>query len=168
MSDHSALDAAIAALGIEYRAVFVPLSQSRNAGGERPTINWRVYLSRNGAALDTDYMQGSGYIPLPAGVNYRTVYGDELIRGACESGRAGHFGQKLKAPTLRDVLFCLIADAGAIDAASFEDWAADYGYDPDSRAAERIYNECLALGLKLRRLIGDAGIATLREAFQDY
>lgn len=171
-SDHTILDAAIAALNIDYRAVFVPLSESRNAGRKLPTVNWRVYLKRAGATLDTDYSQGTAHIYkiLPDKVSPHCVMGDEILRAAAESGRRGGVlgNRALPAPELRDVLYSLVLDADALDAGCFEDWASENGYDTDSRAGERIYNTCVALGLKLRRLIGDAAIATLREAFQDY
>jgi len=35
---------------------------------------------------------------------------------------------------------------------SFDDWAGNFGYDSDSRKAEAIYNQCLALGDKLKKL----------------
>lgn len=50
----------------------------------------------------------------------------------------GHKGQW---PSLADVLDCIASDsAGYENAGSFEDWASEYGYDTDSRKAERIYN----------------------------
>ena len=43
-------------------------------------------------------------------------------------------------PTAEDVLDCLASDvAGFLNAWSFEDWCEDYGYDTDSRKAEKIY-----------------------------
>lgn len=59
-------------------------------------------------------------------------------------------------PNVRDVLECLLSDAGTVDnARGFEDWADDLGYDPDSRKAERIYRECVRQTKRLARLLGD-------------
>lgn len=51
-------------------------------------------------------------------------------------------GQALRgAPELKDVLDCMSSDcAGLENSRNFEDWANNYGYDPDSRKAERVYN----------------------------
>lgn len=43
-------------------------------------------------------------------------------------------------PKVHDVLECLAMDAAGYESArDFEEWANEYGYDPDSRSAERIY-----------------------------
>lgn len=59
-------------------------------------------------------------------------------------------------PTAADVLYCLISDTTSVDnARSFEDWCAEFGYDTDSRKAEKIYKQCLAIGEKLHRFLAD-------------
>jgi hypothetical protein len=55
-----------------------------------------------------------------------------------------------------------------LDSGSFEEWAADYGFDTDSRKAETTYRACLDIALKLRNGIGEDGLRKLQEAFQDY
>ena len=75
--------------------------------------------------------------------------------------------RKLTPPTLRHVLGSLILDASAIDAGNFENWADEYGYDKDSRAAEAIYNACVKTGLQLRAMLGDSRLAALREELQN-
>jgi len=57
-------------------------------------------------------------------------------------------------PTAADVLECLLSDASSADE-DFENWAADLGFDPDSRRAERIYRTVQRQTLKLSRLLGD-------------
>jgi len=59
-------------------------------------------------------------------------------------------------PKVDDVLDCLASDCSGVEnARDFEDWAADYGYDPDSRTAEKIFKTCKLQSVKLRRLFGD-------------
>lgn len=59
-------------------------------------------------------------------------------------------------PTAEDVLDCLASDAAGVEnARSFEDWCGEYGYDTDSRKAERIYNVVRRQADALRRLLGD-------------
>lgn len=58
-------------------------------------------------------------------------------------------------PTVQDVLDCLASDAvGYENARSFEDWASEYGYHPDSRKAERTYRAVERQANGLKRLLG--------------
>ena len=186
----STLTARIAALGIDYRATFVPKSTSRNRHEAAPTLNWRVSLTRNGVTLETDYMQGIGHVPgyreLP-----KTLYYDGLRQAwadACETGKyppdaiVEHRHERgtrldlrpvftfrpLPAPALADVLYSLVLDAGAWRM-TFDEWCGEFGYDTDSRKAHAMYSACSDLGLRLVRMLGghDA-FAQLEEAFRDY
>jgi hypothetical protein len=67
-----------------------------------------------------------------------------------------------------DVFHSFLLDGEAIDAGSFESWAADYGYDEDSRKAFAAYNACIQTGLALRNALGEAALSELREAFAEY
>lgn len=61
-----------------------------------------------------------------------------------------------KQPVIDDVLNSLASDAaGYENAQSFEDWAAEYGYDTDSRKAEKIYRTVKRQAEQLKRTIGD-------------
>jgi len=55
-------------------------------------------------------------------------------------------------------------DASALNHDTFESWASEYGYDTDSRDAERIYKLCLDIGLKLRNRLGDKLLGELTDA----
>jgi hypothetical protein len=58
-------------------------------------------------------------------------------------------------PKAVDVLDCLASDAAGIDnARHFEDWCGEYGYDTDSRKAERIYEACRKQAMKLENFLG--------------
>ena len=174
---------AIAALGLELTVQFVPFSASRNAKEATTasdlSLNWKVTIGRNGKPfLETDYMQGIGHAPAYKASVKALGHANSLMRfqalqHEAEKGRRapriGMFsGPALDDPSAADVLYSLISDASALDHARFEDWADEYGYDHDSRTAEATYQTCLAIGLKLRAAIGDAGLEQLREAFQDY
>lgn len=99
------------------------------------------------------------------------------VREACTSGRVPKAtfsstswipGKTPILPDLRDVIYSLVMDGGAIDYRDFEDWAADYGYDTDSRKAEATYRACLEIGLKLRNTLGEAKLNELRELYSGY
>lgn len=64
----------------------------------------------------------------------------------------GHNGAE---PEVSDVLDCLFSDADGVDGVEFEDWASDYGYDTDSRKAERVYAACRRTRRHLLRLLGE-------------
>jgi hypothetical protein len=59
-------------------------------------------------------------------------------------------------PDAASVLYCLASDAaGYENARNFEDWASEYGYDTDSRKAERIYKVVERQTKKLKNFLGD-------------
>lgn len=65
-------------------------------------------------------------------------------------------------PKLKDILSCCQSDANSVEGCgSFEDWAQDMGYDPDSRQAEKIYNACVKEREDLQRVLGDQAFQML-------
>jgi hypothetical protein len=65
----------------------------------------------------------------------------------------GHHGAE---PTTYEVLDSILMDASAYDnARSFEDFASEFGYDADSRTAERLYKACGSISKRLRRFLAD-------------
>lgn len=162
--------------GVDVQSVFVPFSRSRNAKPNPAlrdlSLNWRCTILVHGCAiLTTDYQQGIGHCTI--GLKVRLSVADvEAIRAECETGRACQPGllpgKRLAGPTPADVLACLLSDASALDYPSYEDWAADLGYDPDSRKGEKDYRACLEIALKLRAGLGEQRMAALRDAAQDY
>jgi len=67
-----------------------------------------------------------------------------------------------EAPNVDEVLDCLASDAQGIDQ-PFEDWASDFGYDPDSRKAEKVYKNIQRESEKLKNLLGEKAYKTLLE-----
>lgn len=58
-------------------------------------------------------------------------------------------------PEIGVVLDSLVMEAqGVRNADGFEDWAREYGEDPDSRKAERLYERCKALAGQLHAYLG--------------
>jgi hypothetical protein len=65
-------------------------------------------------------------------------------------------------PDLVDVLDILAAEAAVVeDSGDFEGWAAQMGYSPDSRRAERTYRAELRNSKLLRGLLGEDGYRRL-------
>lgn len=182
---------AMTALGLSVSAVFVPWSKSRNfdpkAGPDKRSLNWRVTVHHAapqagergiGAreVLTTDYGAGIAHCPsYKQGASWTVDYA-AAIEHETETGKAalafvrpqGALLGRALMPDAADVLASLAMDAGAIDSATYEEWAGDYGYDPDSRKGEAIYRACLETALKLRAALGDAGLQTLRDAAADH
>jgi hypothetical protein len=160
-------------LGLKLSSVFVPFSQSRNKGEKHPSLNWNVTLytlspldGQRRNILTTDYMAGSAHAP-----SYKqsdnTQFTHNKVVAECESGRASATGKPILPNTL-DIIYSLVMDSSVLDSGDFEEWAFELGYDTDSRAAEKIYQACLDIALKLRRGVGEHGLEELRTAFQDY
>jgi hypothetical protein len=59
-------------------------------------------------------------------------------------------------PDAADILGSLVSDSSGYDSAgSFEDWANEYGYDTDSRKAERLYNAIGRESRKVKQFLAD-------------
>ena len=102
-------------------------------------------------------------------------YRDALCAAECEDGypMRGYPFTRVRggapiAPDPVDVVYSLIMDSMVLDYGEFESWAADYGYDTDSRKAIAAYRECLDIALKLRSTIGGAGLERLRAVYAEY
>ena len=68
-------------------------------------------------------------------------------------------------PELDSVLNCLASDASGYDNSwDFEDWCSEYGYDTDSRKAEKTYRAIGEQAKKLRHLLGEDGYRELLDA----
>lgn len=192
----TALLNAIAELGLAINSEFVPFSQSRNKAQKYRSLNWRVTLTRNGReVVTTDYSAGVGHCSdytrrmRPAYEQrlceeFETEKGKEarmmvslshvMARSVpnpsndANERRARPMVPKLMLPDTADVVHSLIVDASVLDSSGFESWAADFGYDTDSREAEKTYRACLEIALKIRAGIGEHGLEKLRNAAQDY
>lgn len=180
-TDHTALDATIAGLGLTYSAKFVPTPQPADKV-KSPQLHWTITLTKGWQSMEVAYHQGCGHVKayntMPTKSPYDQRRKTELVRQTCETGKLYRYIGTLNcfttlknlqpAPSLRDVLYCLVIDASVLDSGGFEEWTREYGYETDSRQAEATYRACLEQSLKLRALVGEKGLETLREAYQDY
>lgn len=59
-------------------------------------------------------------------------------------------------PQIEDIVGCLVTEAGAyLSASSFEEFATDHGYNPDSRKAEAIFTRMGVAADELRNFLGE-------------
>ncbi len=71
----------------------------------------------------------------------------------------GHNGAE---PTTAEVLDCLASDAATWEnAQTFEDWCSEFGFDTDSRKAERIFKTVERQAARLKALLGESAYDTL-------
>lgn len=176
MSQKEDIKALLDKHGLTVESVFVPWSKSRNSGEKNPSLNWKVTLKHGGrAVLTTDYMAGCGHAP---SYQQRKTYDSKKNVGMeCETGfrcrelyTMGAIVPVKNSPILPDsvdVVYSLLIDSEVLDAGGFEEWAREFGYEEDSREAEKTYNARLKIALQFRK-IGESVISELREAYQDY
>ena len=112
-------------------------------------LKWDVtLLHHRDSVLTCEYTAGIGHAPsYPSAAAY-----DE-----CRTGYAagiGSFRNRRIMPLIRDFVQSICLEASALDYASFEDWAREYGYDEDSRKAEKMYRLCLKHAIMLRASLG--------------
>lgn len=172
----------IDSLKLTYTPVFVPTKQPQEKV-EHPQLHWEVTLNKGRQSMTIPYRQGCGHVPGYQQYHknpYEKRLHDEMIREACETGlyvkhkhqwlTDSYIKSKVKVPEpkLADVLYCLVMDSDCFQMSGFEEWASCFGYDTDSREAEKTYRACLEQSLQFKSLIGQAALDTLQDAFQDY
>lgn len=186
MTDQSSPESARARLialmaehAITIETVFIPWSKSRSAKPKARvsdrSLNWRITLNHDGREVYTGaYTAGIGHCPyyktkdgqMIGRFGRITLHDETAITHETETGTVyravGYSGAAIK-PDPVDVLGSLLCDSDAIDFATFEQWAGDFGYEADSRSAEKTYKACLEIGLALRAAFGDPLLARLRE-----
>jgi hypothetical protein len=72
---------------------------------------------------------------------------------------------KLTRVNLSDVLFSLLMDATE---ETFEDWASEFGFDTDSRKAEKMWKDCVATHKSLTSTVLSTTLEDAREILQDF
>ena len=70
---------------------------------------------------------------------------------------------KFPHPEMEEILQCLVSDSNVRNYLSFEDWASDFGYDEDSRKAEKIYVESQKITSSFAKLVGGVDKITMLE-----
>jgi len=74
---------------------------------------------------------------------------------------------ELRSPSdLREAFGCFLSDACA-GLQSFDDFCSDFGYDTDSRKAEKTYRACERAWEKAKRILGDDDVYDMSNALND-
>jgi hypothetical protein len=112
--------------------------------GGRDMDHWKVVLKRR------DY----------AGKRYNARKDGTSVVATMTTYFSMGYGHHGKAPKAAEVLDCIASDASGADG-SFEDFCSNFGYDEDSRKAEKTYKACKHQGERLRKFLGDDAFQTL-------
>lgn len=160
----------VRSVNLEIKSKFVPFSVSRNSNEEHKSLNWKVTISNGQKEITFDYSKGVGHLPYPQtnfGLNgYQKRMINEAIDSAVETGVARKLtivdkdikflpgNAQFPNPSLQEVLYSLSSDSDVRHYLTYEQWAADFGYDTDSRKGEKVYDECRKQTADFMKLIG--------------
>jgi len=119
-------------------AVFAGKYDGHVFDGDKPWPHflWNVTLLYKGRSFKTEFKCGLGHV----------TYKNPPHAGT---------GAKPRPPTVADVLSSLCSDARGVDRTTFEDWCSEFGYDTDSRRAEKIYHLCVETNAKLHAFLSE-------------
>lgn len=172
----------LATIGLTYAATFQPRPQPRESV-KHPRLHWLVTLSNGKQVAQFPYSEGVGHVKGYQAYHktrYDTAQAEARYRKTCETGlvQEREFSRPITqpAPDMLDVLYCLVSDASVRHASTYEEWAAEYGYDADSRKGEQVYRDCQKQTTDLLRVLGGGTVGRaalerlekLEELFQDY
>lgn len=176
-------DEIVKRLDLKMTTQFVPFSVSRNADSKQKSLNWKVTLSSIRSKMTFDYSKGVGHLPYPNEfqlAKHQKSVVNQAIDSAVETGVARkiargamaftllHSKEEFPTPTLQEVLYSLTQDSEVMNYLVYEHWADEFGYDPDSRKGEKIYEECRLQASKLSDVLGGMDkVQNLREILQE-
>lgn len=158
--------------GITVRLTAKPYGEvdRRDEKNPWPHVAYQVELCIGGKAMPITWREGVGLVKLPGKMppsllmsKYGSLYYAMRknpyakftdIQGMADIAAAVAVSEK-RIPSVSDML-CNLSDSLCTfeDAGSFEEFAADFGYDSDSRKAEKLYNDVMDEGRKLKALLG--------------
>ncbi|MHC6051538.1 hypothetical protein ACYT84_07165 [Ralstonia solanacearum] len=162
-------DEIVKRLDLKMTTQFVPFSISQNADSNQKSLNWKVTLSSIRNTMTFDYSKGVGHLPYPNELHltkHQKSVVNQAVDSAVETGVARkiargamaftllHSKEEFPTPTLQEVLYSLTQDADVTNYLVYEHWADEFGYDPDSRKSEKIYEECRLQASKLSDVLG--------------
>lgn len=161
------LNVALEALG--YSVTFKLLCDDFD--GIKGSHTFTVKLDHNGQSFETEYSAGCGHRHYDGSCFPAHRNGDPIEYNYSGRMSIDEFAYRQRTipnnPTLADVVGCIVLDAQCVaDGRCFEDFASEFGYDEDSRRAEKAYNGCRDAYSALVRMGAD--FDGLAELFVDY
>jgi hypothetical protein len=163
--------------GVTFTSTFVPYSKvdkSRWTTKDHKCVTWDVHLHVNDRNVMTfRYSAGVTHLKCWKGFKgfQRTIAEQAEVDHEIEHGKplqAWRYGSRTIEPDYINALQCVLYDYSVLDFPTYEQWAPDSGFDPDSRFGERVYRECIEQSLKLRNALGDPKVCELSELYNDF
>lgn len=115
-------------------------------------MTYKQFAKKHKITLAYDYTDHNPNMPEFDGDHYKVTLKRGRKRMTLTYSKGyGHTGEP---PAVDEVLCCLAQDVG-YEGESFEDFCSNFGYDPDSRKASRIFEACNRQTQKLRNFLGD-------------
>lgn len=134
--------------------------------GDWPCLEFDFCFKRKGKEICFTYKMGIGCFPinkLPNNYNFNGISASAIEamkkgKRLFDKNKEAQIAllawkmDKSSGPKGEEVLCCLCIDAIGVAQTSFEEWAAEFGYDSDSRKAESIYRACQDIYFKLIKM----------------
>lgn len=141
--------------------------EPKSESNDWPHFSWRVTLHYQGRKANFDYRTGVAHVNPPKSYYLRS----HLLGGMganipadwqtshtvfCTNLRNAWFrdGRAPIAPSVADVVSCLLSDCSSASNDTFESFCSEFGYDTDSRKALKTYKACQKILCKCVGLFG--------------
>jgi hypothetical protein len=125
---------------------------------------WMIELSHKNNTEYFDYFTGIGHRVVPC--LYKHSIMREYKGSSMLASKLAAYAKPVK-PEILGVLHSTIIDSEALNS-SFSDWCDNFGYDTDSLKALNIYQACTENAKKIKKIINNATMETIKELLQDY
>ena len=144
---------------------------------EWPHVEFTLTYEKGDQKFSAPYKMGVGLFKIPARMPFwmnehqqnmlyniqQTPHGQWRNKKLWAETIAEVARQTKQGPKPAEVLAAYCADGLEAQENSFEDWAGNFGYDPDSRKAEKIYTQCREQYFNVIRLIGQENVERMAE-----
>lgn len=166
----------LADIGFEFKCEYVPYSIAKEVdpfASDRPCKYWAVEVVLKGRKLKGRHYFKQGVAVERLAWRYGQML--ESLEKGLEIKYPGKydlrnlFGKAFEAPDAVDLAYSIVLDClHSLQYDSFEDWATTYGYDEDSRKAEKIYKHLRDYGVMFNNRLTAEEKADLFNAYEEY
>lgn len=117
------------------------------------------FLKKTGATISTEFLRRDKYFP--GDEESRDIYEIIIIRGRRQYTFT--FGQCIADVGKKPSDYCILSGLTGYCAENFEDFCSEFGYDTDSRSAEKTFKDCLDQSKNLQMIFNDEELDELSE-----
>lgn len=143
-----------------------------NVRDEWASIGYNILFVKGTRNLAVNYFLGTGHVKYPNALPFKLKYkgsyimenllyakkdgkmiNKDYVKQEAELASALAEDQKVK-PNPVEVMACICSESIESNHNTFEEWASNFGYDTDSKKAEKMYDDCAKNYPALIGLIG--------------